>query len=601
MKYITLNKNIINDSCIKFHIDAPGPNFIYSDEFNFSGWFFSTNHDDIIIEINHQNYKSRESLNTCREDVVTHFTKNSDRIIPPLKCGFSFLLKPNANIIFYCNNEITLELSFSVIDTAKEINWSLLEKLNDAHLKNLPKTINDKEIELLNNSPYKYIENDKNELNKAYWIPEETRENIRTFIDNASSFDFGPKIVESALANGIIEVESPLHSNTDAYCDCSFYTAPFNYLRFISNGDVFYIIQHFAFCDALYIPKLGLYHFFSIGIDKEQWYKNIAKTTLASNKKPGGFNSIFAMHTRPYHYNYDIALGLHLLNKRDLLEKAPLIMLHEGKSFFRPSKLINNKINEVVLNDMDFTTHLNNPGFSILAGHQITHSAKESVYRKLFSEFDLNIRKNNSNISHSKLVSNICNELNQCTVRLWFGITSQKRKLINQEEEISRTINIFCNMFDKVGVVIDGWTSPLKRSEGDEKQIESDAVIAAAIKKLVNEKNVSYHSIIGFTTEEKLEITQFIDVFLANHGAGSMHIDRMGNRYGVTHNSNIWSAADLAHIHNNSIKISQNDIMDFEPIDKAQDCVDYSVTPKVIAQNMLRQYFNSIENKQDVS
>lgn len=518
-----------------------------------------------------------------------------------MKCGFNFTLKPDANIIIYYHNDIAIEISFSIIDTAKEINWSLLDKLNKAHCNNNPDIINAKELESLNNTPYKYIENDLNELTKAYWIPQNTRENIKKFIEYASSFDFGPNLVESSLINGVIKVASPLHVNTDAYCDCSFYIAPFNYLRFISNGDVFYIVQHFSFCDSIYIPKLGFHHFLSIGIDKNEWHKNIAKATLSHNKKAGRFNSVFAMHNRPYHYNYDIALGLHLLNKKGLLEKTPLITLHEGKSFFRPSKLLNNKINELVLNDTDFISHLNNPGFSILAGHQITHSAKDTVYRDLFAEFDSTIRKNNLTTIHSEFVGTICNELNKCNVRLWFGITSQKRKLINQEEEIARTINIFCNMFDNVGVVIDGWTSPLKLSEGDIKQIESDNSVAVNIKKLVNADNISYHSIIGLTTEEKLEITQFIDVFLANHGAGSMHIDRMGNRYGVTHNSSIWSAADLAHIHNNSIKINQKHIIDFEPIDKSQDCVDYSVTPKIIAKKMLQQYFNSIINKQDAS
>ncbi|GEM_PF-6837707 len=601
MKYITVNKNILNEDCIKFHIDAPSPNFIYSDSFVFSGWIFSTDNSEINIKISSPYEKRHEKLNTDREDVVTHFTKNSNKIAPPLKCGFNFLLNSESKVIIFCKNEIIIEFSFTVIDTEKEINWALLSKLNEAHLKNDSTLISTKDVEILNNTPYKYIENNTNELNKAYWIPADTREHIKKFIENVSSFGFGPKIVESALANGVIKVESPLSANTDAYCDCSFYTPPFNYLRFISNDDVFYLVQHFSFCDALYIPKLGLYHFFSIGIDKNEWYKNIAKATLTANKKPGNFNSVFAMHNRPYHYNYDIALGLHLLNKSKLLERSPLIVLHEGKSFFRPSKLINNKIKEVVMNDDDFIVHLNTPGFSILAGHQITHSAKESTYIELFSELDSTIRLNNSLITPSVSVDNICDNLNKCSVSLWFGITSQKRKLINQEDEIARTINTFCNIFEKVGVVIDGWTSPLKRSEGDEKQIESDMAVAVSIKSLIKERNISYHSIIGLTTEEKLKITPFIDVFLANHGAGSMHIDRMGNRYGVTHNSSIWSAADLAHIHNHSIKISQNDIIDFEPTDKAQDCVDYSVTPKVIAQKMLQQYFNSINNKQDLS
>ncbi|MFM4986089.1 hypothetical protein ACEUB5_20675 [Aeromonas veronii] len=597
MKYITVKKNSFNDTFIKYHIDAPVENFVYSDSFVFSGWIFSTKANEFRIKIIYPDTELQEYLNVCRGDVVAHFTKNSDEILPPIKCGFNFTLNSDAKIIIYCCNEIVIEISFSIIDVASEINWPLLDKLNDAHLNNNPELIIGKELELLKNSPYKYIGNSLHELTKAYWIPQKTRNNILKFIEYASSFDFGPNIVESSLINGVIKVPSPIHINTVAYCDCSFYIAPFNYLRFISNGDVFYIVQHFSFCDALYIPKLDFHHFLSIGIDKNEWHKNIENSTLSYNKKIGGLNSVFAMHNRPYHYNYDISLGLHLLNERGLLEKIPLLTLHEGKSFFRPSKLVNNKINELILNDDDFTSHLNKPGFSILAGHQITHSAKESVYRDLFADFDLTIRNNNLTIPHSDFVGKICKELNQCTVRLWFGITSQKRKLINQEEEISRTINIFCTMFDSVGVIIDGWTSPLKKSEGDIKQIESDNYISEAIKKSLKYDNVSYHSIIGLTTEEKLKITQFIDVFLANHGAGSMHIDRMGNRYGVTHNSNIWSAADLAHIHNNSIKINQKDIIDFEPTDKAQDCVDYSVTPKIIAKKMLQQYFNSIDNK----
>lgn len=594
MKTIIVNNKMLNDKAILFHIDEPGSNSIYSDVFVFSGWAFSTDGDDVSVEIECDNVTDRQVLNVLRNDVVVHFTKGSNAFVPPLKCGFKFSLKKDAKIVIYCGETATMEITFLVFDATNDAELILLEKLNNAHLYKDHGILNANDIELLNNIPYKYVENNAHELSKAYWIPIDTRENIKIFIENASSLDFGPKVVESALSNGIVKIASPLHANTDAFCDCSFYTAPFNYLRFTSNSDVFYIIQHFSFCDAIYIPKLGFHHFLSVWIDKEQYYKHIERITLTSEQRKGPFNSVFVAHNRPYHYNYDMALGLHLLEINSLLEKTPLIALHEEKCFFQPSKLINKKIKEIIFNDRDFSAHLNQSGFSILAGHQNFNSAKESTYRTLFADLDLNLRTNSELVLKSEVLSKICEGIDECDVKLWFGITSQKRKLINQEEEIARTINIFSDIFDSVGVVIDGWTSPFLKSENDILQIANDSLVAGSIHKLVNAENVSFYSAIGLTTEEKLVITKYIDVFLANHGAGSMHIDRMGNRFGVTHNSNIWSAADFVHIHNNSISISQDNISDFEPIGKAQDYVDYSVVPKVIARNMLLQYFNSI-------
>lgn len=600
MKYVTVKKNILNDHFIKFHIDSPNQNHVNADNFIFSGWIFSTNGDDVNLEIESLNNKHQESLNIFREDVVSHFKKNSDELTPPLKCGFKLNLQEHTIVRFYRGETVVAEITFPVIDTAIESEWDVLDKLNIAHLSDDPTILSEHELSILNNSSYKYVGNFISELAQVAWLSTEIKDNLQLFIEDAASLEFGPKIVDSALTNGKIAIKSPLHANTFAYCDCSFYKAPFNYLQFTSNGIVFYIIQHFSFCDAIYIPKLGVHHFLSIWIDKDNYFKHVERITLTTEKKNGAFNSVFVAHNRPYHYNYDMALGLHLLECKKLLEKTPLIALNEEKCFFQPSKLINSKINEVILSDQEFSNYLNLPGFSILAGHQNFNAAKESVYCELFADLDSQLRRNSDLIIKSNIVSNVCDSLQQCGVKLWFGITSQKRKLINQEQEIARTINIFTDLFDSVGVVIDGWTSPLKKTENDSTQIENDLHVAKAIEKLVIGGNVSFYSTIGLTTEEKLVVTSHIDVFLANHGAGSMHVDRMGNRFGVTHNSNVWSAADFVHIHNNSNAISQDDISDFEPMGKAQDYVDYTVAPKVMAREMLKQYFNSINYKKDV-
>lgn len=597
MKYIRVNKNVTLNDDFLFHIDSPNANSLTAEVFPFTGWAFSPKNEVITIGIERNGLINKQNLNVNRIDVIEHF-KNNPLLNPPLNCGFNIDIKISDKIFFYCNSFKVAEITFLTVDT-EDACFEILERLNKAHLDNNSAIISPDDILSLDSSPFKYIENNINKLSEAWWIPSNTRETINSFIKNASSLNFGPEIVQSALNKGVIEVASPIHNDTLAYCDCSFYCSPFNYLRFISRDVVFYLIQHFSFCDAIYIPKLGFYHFISVWIDKNKHCEEISTTTLSSKKISGSFNSILAMHTRPYHYNYDIALGLHLLNKKGLLDKIPFIALHEEKSFFLPSKLARKKLNEHLLSHDELLEHLNESGFSILAGYQIIHSAKESNYKEMFAEIDNNLREENKDRFDSELTGDILKSLKECDVNLWFGITSQKRKLINQVEEIARTINIFSELFQKVGVVIDGWTSPFKKTKNDINEINSDMIVASSIHKKLNENNVNFHSIIGLTTQDKLQITKIIDVFLANHGAGSMHIDRMGNRYGVTHNSNVWSAADLAHIHNNSIQLKQSDITDFEPTERAQDYVDYSVSPKVIAQTMLLQYFKSVNNKQD--
>ncbi len=599
MKYISVAKSILNHNLIYSHIDSPISNSEYKDEIIFSGWAFSQlDNIEIKIKIDQKNSTEERSCNQQREDVVRHFSENNS-IIPPIMCGFKFKIKPNSKIIIYCGDKPAIELIFSINDNNLESEKNLLTKLNEYHLEN--KNRIDEYFQIsLKKTPYQYVGDSIEELEKAYWVPISIRNNIKEFLLNTRSLDFGPIMLSSALENGHIKIASPLDKEIDAKCDCSFYSAPFNYLRFISEGVVFYLLQHFSFCDAIYIPKLGILHFISSGIDKHSWKEKIVESTLSFDKKGGSFNSVFIAHNRPYHYNYELALGLYLLDKKKLLEKTPLVALNEEKAFFRPSKLINKNINEKVLNNSDFLIHLNQPGISLLAGHQVISTVNDSVIKNLISELDNKLNCNSLLSDKSLQVDKILQELNKCDVQLWFGITSQKRKLLNQVEEIITAINVFSNMFDRVGVVIDGWTSPLKKTLGDIKQIDGDNIVANNIINHIRKDNVSIHSIIGLCTEDKLVIAKNIDVFLANHASGSMHIDRMARRFGVTHNSNTWEAVDLAHIHNNSIEIAQDEITDYEPEGKDQASIDYTVKPKVIIRAMMQQYFNSKSFNSDI-
>lgn len=595
-----------NKELILYHLDTPHDCMEISSEHakqhTISGWVVSRDPSHkISVEIESNGGIKKVCCNTQRKDVVEHFKKNHTNLYPILECGFHFNEVNASNLKIFCGEELALNILFEIVDSNLEHEWSFLRELNLAHIErnhDLPKT---KLETYLADGVYKLISNNSSELKMAYWLPDEINECLNDFITNSRKFEFGPNMVESAIKKGFIEIGSPLQRNESATCSCSFYVAPFNYLKFITKGIVFYIIQHFSFCDAIYIPAYGVF-FFSPGIVKELWYKVIAKTTLSASNtiQDGLFNSVFITHDRPYHYNYDLALGVFLLEKKRLLEQIPSLILNEERAFFSISRCINKNINEKILSPKDFNRHLNSPGFSILAGHQVVHSANESAYLELFKDLDSVILKNCLAHSQTTYINNIVSKLTDGDVTLWFGITSQKRKLLNQVDEIVRAINVFSMLFERVGVVIDGWTSPLKPSEKDLLEIDNDTQVLIDIKNKVISSNVDFFSSIGASSEEKIIIAKHVDVFLANHATGSMHVDRIAGRFGVTHNSNTWVAADFAHLHRNSIKISSSNITDVINSDKGQDFIDYQAREMSIANAMLHVFYTkkTLQEKQ---
>jgi hypothetical protein len=130
---------------------------------------------------------------------------------------------------------------------------------------------------------------------------------------------------------------------------------------------------------------------------------------------------------------------------------------------------------------------------------------------------------------------NVAKELD---LLIWIGITSQKRSWKEQINGYAHIINKLHVSYPKLGVVIDGWTSPLTPSAADLKETASDQKVAAAIADRFT-NGIKTFSVTGSNSVRKLAFAQEIDLFIANGGTGSLFVDRFARKKGVLHIANV--------------------------------------------------------------
>ena len=128
-------------------------------------------------------------------------------------------------------------------------------------------------------------------------------------------------------------------------------------------------------------------------------------------------------------------------------------------------------------------------------------------------------------------------------LRLWFGISGQKRIWLEQEDCLPILIQKLSPWFNSFTIYIDGFTRyedsrlmPVVNSKLD--PVNEDLEVFKSIQsKLSKFSNVSLVNLIGQTYRKKIQYCECVDFFIANAGAGQLVPHRFCRKPGILHSN----------------------------------------------------------------
>ncbi|MFH7588134.1 tetratricopeptide repeat protein [Oceanimonas smirnovii] len=213
--------------------------------------------------------------------------------------------------------------------------------------------------------------------------------------------------------------------------------------------------------------------------------------------------------TRPYHFFYDHLKYFYFF--KSISTNAASKPLQEKKSFFKTNK--KNSSTE------DFTFL-----FPSVLGNNMLNQRGNSQVKELNEKME--------EIVYKDAIQDLPSQRKENTLRVWYGITGQKRSWLQQIEAIDNIVSYLLPHFPSIQIYIDGMTAP------DSETISNyeDEEIFYQITELLDGK-CEVHSCIGQDYRYKVKICSTIDFFIANAGTGCLTPLRFCKKPGVLHSN----------------------------------------------------------------
>lgn len=576
------------------HFDSPrsGDHLRNDGLLQVSGWILLNSTGlDVKVVANRAIAPVESGLNISRPDVVRRVLSLDPAEAPDLvKCGFSFgFASQELNTIELLVYDIYYPLRLiSCIDSSvtmenlacvwKSYNSNALESI-DLDSMSLLSSIDARDFNAFIWGSVRAVASDRF-IGLHQEVEGKCLERFVSFLSNPS---LSQVFLNDAINHGFLRLPSPFEQG-EAKCNQSLhFKGNITALRFICNdGECFYVLQHVGSADAVYFPNrklaLLLKHFNvdmvkSFALSMARDLANLIKSSCAIGCND--FQGIIASHGRPYHFYYDVATAVYKAGSSGLLNKVPEIIYYNGADFCSFKDVFSleceesiytpEQISRVTKEKSVFYFHLGDhySGY----GYKLARGFDQLMLTNARAKFDY---------TDSEYIS-----AQSCYPLVWFGLTVEKRSWAEQVDGIANIINLLSDIYPRLGVVFDGWTSPLNPTSGDEHQAAEDTRVAEEIKKLLS-KPVSIYSVIGAPSDRKIIFAKIIDVFVTNSGTGSLHVTRFAQRPGVGHlNTRMIDMPD--HIRPNIRLVDKDYIVD-EPnsASKRMDFVSYSIDWKVI-------------------
>lgn len=293
---------------------------------------------------------------------------------------------------------------------------------------------------------------------------------------------------------------------------------------------------------------------------------------------------IIATH-RPYHYFVDFVFGAYCglleFNIKKIFEHSSYSAFIDLDCFFKYQRI-----------DCDVVQiHLNykiDDGFPLLLTlNPKRHKIDDFENCKLFENFtaykeDLVKYSVHAGLNSFKQNATICSDIN-----LWFGITNQKRLYIQQVDLVDSIVRQLLRKKDVscISLVIDGWTSPLNKTERDQVSIEQDMIvynnIYHSLRDLIDSKSVLISNTIGSIAVDKIATLQKCDFAITNAGAGALFASLICDIPTFAHTSNkMRELHSRIHLGENSYLVPEDIVFDIED-KKASDQISYNIDPEI--------------------
>lgn len=564
------------------------PHYFHDEEkILFSGWVVPLKGIEPKILVKKKGAK--HSLLTCnirRPDVISAKGISVDKI----NCGFSFALEcdDSYEIFFsFLQEEVLVwELTYFFEDFSQESpfrrmtsSWGdLCRRENSSY------EFNENELReyFLDLPILKEINQIKKRTETFYSACQIDEESLTALASEVSNPLWAVEAIERSIKLQKLSVPSPFNKK-NATCIQSVAVEDFNFLIFSDGDDAFYLVQHCTTI-CLIFPKISCI----LALSDECWVKDSRKhllkvylflstrprTTASSTPK---FLGALIAQRRPYHYFYDYLYGLQLLRKKIGAMEHLKIYSIDSYGFLSPQEIFS--LNESFsadsdedLNEILFTRN----GFLISPCAQYFITRDTTAITELDKDLtDHSIQKNRPR----KFIGKISQcELNECSPLIWIGISAEKRTWIEQEEGFSNIISRLKIDYPKLGVIVDGRTSTLRRTAADISNIHKEEIIFNNIRE--NIMGTSIFSSIGLLSDEKIYLAGLCDYFITPYATDSMYPSRICGKPGVVYApSCMGDGPRNLHIHHKIIEVHRADIIDELPGDSLSPwhAVSYSI------------------------
>ncbi|WP_423770469.1 hypothetical protein [Pseudomonas sp. NLJ1] len=591
-------KRVVPHSCL----DTPSHRQLGGAKLSIAGWFLKdSNTSDTYLLVRNGVVESQIRATVERRDVLCSVLKISENLLsvhPQLRCGFSASVEVDLSqpveIFFVADGEeypwrvihaaatgfkaASMQQLWSEFIACKDIKRlagelsGFLTKISDAILED----IIFKGVQV---ASLKELASGKVPGSIARALP---------FLNYVTSSDFCINAVETALSKGSVIVPDPFGYGM-AFCNESYVMGyEVNVLRFVSStGEAFFIFQHVGSADAVYFPTrdvIALTPHLSDALVKGFIYKLIRSIVAVGDYASGerAFSGVIASHGRPYHFYYDVAPAIDDLHRASLLERLPSIVYYKGADFCSFSKLYGLSVHEEFLApDEVWGKLLKFKGFYFHVGAVFNQARIENV-TNFDRRFISSVRKGMASLDPVTTAG-----LMSCYPLIWFGVTVQKRSWLEQVDAAVNILNSLRLVYPEVGVVFDGWTSPVHSTSRDQRETDLDnGIVNQIVKRL--DGSISVFNVVGADSVKKIQYASFVDAYVGNSGTGGLHVARFAGRPGVAHlNTKMLNANN--HIRKRTRLIDVKHIVDRpEDSDLRMDFISYSLDWQVVYNELVQ-------------
>ncbi|TKD44169.1 hypothetical protein [Azotobacter chroococcum] len=603
---IIIKEYDLSSVILNSHLDLPKPGEALNNQqknIKIAGWVLSKDpKKELHIVIKQNSIEQEYNLNTLRPDVLDCLASGLGKGTPREKCGFHFECQVSDELEIYFKIENTLYLWRHIRITSNTdrkteniiLAWQSfitndLDKISEELCASLKEADSETIANLLIGSPKilftpeaAHTITSLSESEKAYFSD---------FISDTKKDNFCLQLVRSAKTLNTIQLPHPFKAGLSSSRESYHYINGRTLIRFTTDdNEIFFLVQHVSSADAIYFPNRKILvldrhlHYNDVAQQIQAICKNFDRVLIqAKNQKNNIFGGIIASHGRPYHFYYDVAPAVQSLKINGLLDEIPQIIMYSGGDFISFKDIYKLSSNELTLSikDIEQSTQKNNTFYI----HTGVRYESNDIDKELTDGFDFAIR-NYSVKNTTEYAKGIISEARKCFPLIWFGVTGQKRAWSEQIETCVQIIKEIGDIFPGLGVVLDGWTSAAKPTSLDVNETINDTKVADCIREQLPH-SVPIYSVIGQTSQTKIAIANMIDLFVANHATGSIHVAKFAKKPGVSHLNKEMNKQAFSHYKTKEVPAS--DVQDIAPENNTRpDYISYSIKPESIIK-LIRQ------------